>query len=74
VNGPDGELVLHNPLYSYRWQTYPLNTTQFPGQGGMGPATTRDGNNGFDPNVVDSNLRKDMDAIKNSVVSNGICV
>ncbi|KAI0816122.1 Di-copper centre-containing protein [Xylaria sp. FL0064] len=42
VNGPDGKIVLHNPLYSYRWQTYPLNTTQFPGQGNIGPETTRD--------------------------------
>ncbi|TGJ86262.1 hypothetical protein E0Z10_g2493 [Xylaria hypoxylon] len=33
VNGPNGEIVLHNPLYNYRWQTYPLNATQFPGQG-----------------------------------------
>ncbi|KAI1758339.1 Di-copper centre-containing protein [Xylaria castorea] len=41
VNGPDGVINLHNPLYSYLWQTYPLNETQFPGQGGMGPETTR---------------------------------
>ncbi|KAI0878700.1 Di-copper centre-containing protein [Hypoxylon argillaceum] len=41
VNGPNGEMTLHNPLYNYRWQTYPLNATQFPGQGGMGPVTTR---------------------------------
>ncbi|KAI1170771.1 Di-copper centre-containing protein [Nemania sp. FL0916] len=43
VGGPDGDMVLHNPLYSYRWQTYPLNGTRFPGQGSMGPTTTRDG-------------------------------
>ncbi|KAI0450775.1 hypothetical protein F5B21DRAFT_489533 [Xylaria acuta] len=43
VNGPDGKVTLHNPLYSYRWQTYPLNETQFPGQGKMGPETTRHG-------------------------------
>ncbi|KAI1423995.1 Di-copper centre-containing protein [Xylaria sp. FL1777] len=41
VNSPNGKIVLHNPLYNYRWQTYPLNATQFPGQGGMGPVTTR---------------------------------
>ncbi|KAI0483901.1 Di-copper centre-containing protein [Xylaria cf. heliscus] len=41
VNGPNGQINLHNPLYSYRWQTYPLNETQFPGQGEIGPETTR---------------------------------
>ncbi|KAI0407224.1 hypothetical protein F4802DRAFT_595450 [Xylaria palmicola] len=49
VNGPNGEMVMHNPLYSYRWQTYPLNETEFPGQGKMGPTTTRsDGEDGND--------------------------
>ncbi|KAI8950282.1 Di-copper centre-containing protein [Xylaria longipes] len=43
VNGPEGEINLHNPLYSYRWQTYPLNETQFPGHGEIGPETTRQG-------------------------------
>jgi hypothetical protein len=64
VNGPDGELVLHNPLYSYRWQTYPLNITLFPGQENMGPATTRG-----DPDSVDNQLLAAADSIKDSVVS-----
>ncbi|KAJ2985605.1 hypothetical protein NUW58_g5439 [Xylaria curta] len=42
VNGPNGEVLLHNPLYNYRWQTYPLNETLFPGQNNTGPVTTRD--------------------------------
>ncbi|KAI1821314.1 Di-copper centre-containing protein [Xylaria intraflava] len=67
VNGPNGELVLHNPLYNYRWQTYPLNTTQFPGQGSFGPATTRAGENGFDPDLVNGNLLDAKDMIKDSV-------
>ncbi|KAI3321261.1 Di-copper centre-containing protein [Xylariaceae sp. AK1471] len=67
VNGPNGELVLHNPLYNYRWQTYPLNTTQFPGQGSMGPVTTRAGDNGFDPDAVDGDLLEVLDSIKDSV-------
>ncbi|KAI0864547.1 hypothetical protein F4860DRAFT_510880 [Xylaria cubensis] len=41
VNGPDGEINLHSPLYSYRWQTYPLSETQFPGYGKIGHVTTR---------------------------------
>ncbi|TRX95482.1 hypothetical protein FHL15_003440 [Xylaria flabelliformis] len=41
VSGPDGEINLQNPLHSYRWQTYPLNETQFPGYGEIGPVTTR---------------------------------
>ncbi|KAI0505522.1 Di-copper centre-containing protein [Xylaria bambusicola] len=58
INGPDGEIELHNPLYSYRWQTYPLNETQFPGQGGIGPTTTRD---------IDENLQNANNLIRDSV-------
>ncbi|KAI0204609.1 hypothetical protein F4808DRAFT_457053 [Astrocystis sublimbata] len=43
VNSPKGPVNLHNPLYNYRWPTYPLNETEFPGQGGIGPETTRHG-------------------------------
>ncbi|KAI1811916.1 Di-copper centre-containing protein [Poronia punctata] len=63
VNGPDGELVLHNPLYNYRWQTDPRNSTLFPGQRDMGLATTRGGA----PNLVDSNLIGAANLIKDSV-------
>ncbi|KAI0441851.1 hypothetical protein F4803DRAFT_562735 [Xylaria telfairii] len=58
VNGPNGEINLHNPLYSYRWQTYPLNETQFPGKGEMGPETTRDeGGNDMTKFIKDSVYR-----------------
>ncbi|KAI2628284.1 Di-copper centre-containing protein [Xylaria nigripes] len=67
VNGPNGELVLHNPLYNYRWQTYPLNSTQFPGQDNVGSSTTRAGNNGFDPDLVNGALSNATDMIKDSV-------
>lgn len=62
VNSPDGKIELHNPLYSYRWQTYPLNETQFPGQGGIGPTTTRN---------VEENLQTTTGQIRDSVVSDG---
>ncbi|KAI0183794.1 hypothetical protein EV127DRAFT_506325 [Xylaria flabelliformis] len=58
VNGPDDEINLHNPLYSYWWQTYPLNKTQFPGYGGMGPVTTRHrGENDVSKFIKDSQYR-----------------
>jgi hypothetical protein len=72
INGPNGELILHNPLYNYRWPTYPLNETQFPGKGGQGPVTTRGGDNGFDPDFVDNTLLQNMNIIKDSVVSTKI--
>ncbi|KAI3335615.1 Di-copper centre-containing protein [Ustulina deusta] len=59
VNGPNGKkIVLHNPLYNYRWHTYPLNATQFPGQDGMGPVTTR---------VRDGNLQNTKNFVRDSV-------
>ncbi|CAJ2505321.1 Uu.00g127150.m01.CDS01 [Anthostomella pinea] len=67
VNGPKGPLELHNPLYNYRWQTYPLNQSQFPGYGSFGPVTTRDGSGGFDPDYVNSDLQNATDRIKDSV-------
>ncbi|KAI0396602.1 Di-copper centre-containing protein [Xylariaceae sp. FL0594] len=62
VNGPDGELVLRNPLYSYRWQTYPLNATLFPGQENMSPETVRG-----DLDAVNRQLLAAADSIKDSV-------
>ncbi|KAI1499521.1 Di-copper centre-containing protein [Biscogniauxia marginata] len=67
VNGPQGPITLHNPLYNYRWQTYPLNPNQFPGSGDWAPTTTRDGANGFDPEVVNMNLQGASTRIKDSV-------
>ncbi|KAI1124250.1 Di-copper centre-containing protein [Nemania abortiva] len=52
VNGPNGTMVLRNPLFNYRWQTYPLDPTEFPGQSSMGPVTTRD--EGRDPDFTNS--------------------
>ncbi|KAI1337062.1 Di-copper centre-containing protein [Xylariaceae sp. FL0016] len=67
VAGPDGRIELHNPLYDYRWQTYPLNQTDFPGFSNMGPTTTRGGDGGFDPDYVNSNLENATDRIRDSV-------
>ncbi|KAI5922786.1 Di-copper centre-containing protein [Camillea tinctor] len=67
VNGPEGQITLHNPLYNYRWQTYPLDPTKFPGSENWGPTTTRDGPNGFDPEFVNSKLQKASGQIKQAV-------
>ncbi|KAI0541909.1 hypothetical protein GGR58DRAFT_497545 [Xylaria digitata] len=66
VNGPNGEIVLHNPLYNYRWQTYPLNATQFPGQGGVGPVTTRarDGNSQDMKNFIRDSVYRTFSSTK----------
>ncbi|KAJ3577361.1 hypothetical protein NPX13_g3208 [Xylaria arbuscula] len=60
VNGPDGKIELHNPLYNYRWQTYPMNETQFPGQGATGPTTTRN---------IDKDLQNTNGLLRDSVAS-----
>ncbi|KAI1265324.1 Di-copper centre-containing protein [Xylariaceae sp. FL1019] len=67
VNGPKGPITLHSPLYDYRWQQYPLNATQFPGYGTFGPTTTRNGSNGFDPDIVNSALSAAAHTIQDSV-------
>ncbi|KAI1078064.1 hypothetical protein F5B20DRAFT_239672 [Whalleya microplaca] len=66
VNGPRGLLTLANPLYSYRWQTYPLNQTQFPGSGDWPAETTRgsDSNSDFSPDAVNANLIAAADQLK----------
>ncbi|KAI0003596.1 Di-copper centre-containing protein [Xylariaceae sp. FL0662B] len=69
VNGPQGPLTLRNPLYSYRWQTYPLNQEQFPGSGDWPSETTRgsDGHSDFSPDVVNSNLMAVADQLKDQI-------
>ncbi|KAI0152619.1 Di-copper centre-containing protein [Xylariaceae sp. FL1272] len=67
VNGPKGPITLHSPLYDYRWQQYPLNATQFPGYGAFGPTTTRNGSDGFDPDIVNSALSAAARTIQDSV-------
>ncbi|KAI1486818.1 hypothetical protein F5X96DRAFT_681712 [Biscogniauxia mediterranea] len=67
VNGPQGQITLHNPLYNYRWQTYPLDPNEFPGSQGWGQTTTRDGANGFDPEFVNSKLQDASDQIREAV-------
>ncbi|KAJ8124503.1 hypothetical protein O1611_g9137 [Lasiodiplodia mahajangana] len=57
VNGPNGTIALHNPLYNYQWQTYPLDPAQFPGQSGMGPVTTRDEGDDVTNSIKDSVYR-----------------
>ncbi|KAI0887997.1 Di-copper centre-containing protein [Annulohypoxylon maeteangense] len=58
VTGPFGPLTMRNPLYSYKWPTYPLNETQFPGSAGFPDETTRasDGKSDFSLDVVNANL------------------
>ncbi|KAI0112490.1 Di-copper centre-containing protein [Nemania sp. FL0031] len=63
VNGPNGTIVLHNPLYNYQWQTYPLDPTQFPGQSGMGPVTTRDEGDDVTSSIKDSVYRTFSSAV-----------
>ncbi|KAI1416556.1 Di-copper centre-containing protein [Hypoxylon sp. FL1857] len=69
INGPRGSVTLHNPLYSYRWQTYPLNQSQFPGYQDFPAETTRasDGKSNFNPDVVNANLALVADQLKDLV-------
>ncbi|KAI0377011.1 Di-copper centre-containing protein [Hypomontagnella monticulosa] len=69
VNGPRGPLTLHNPLYSYKWQTYPLNQSQFPNSQNWSSQTTRasDGHGDFSPDVVNKNLADVAGQIKDQV-------
>ncbi|KAI0602121.1 Di-copper centre-containing protein [Biscogniauxia sp. FL1348] len=67
VNGPQGQITMHNPLYNYQWQTYPLDPNEFPGSQGWGPTTTRDGPNGFDPEFVNAKLQDASGQIKDAV-------
>ncbi|KAI1141556.1 Di-copper centre-containing protein [Hypoxylon sp. FL0543] len=69
VSGPRGPLTLRNPLYSYRWQTYPLNQSQFPGYQNFSAETTRasDGKSNFSPDVVNANLALVADQLKDLV-------
>lgn len=71
VNGPHGPLTLRNPLYSYRWQTYPLNQSQFPGSGDWPAETTRasNGKEDFSLGAVNANLTKVADELRDLVVS-----
>ncbi|KAI2628798.1 Di-copper centre-containing protein [Hypoxylon sp. NC1633] len=69
VDGPRGPLTLRNPLYSYRWQTYPLNQTQFPGSQGWPAETTRasGGHGDFSPDAVNADLAEVADELKDLV-------
>ncbi|KAI1380356.1 Di-copper centre-containing protein [Hypoxylon crocopeplum] len=69
VKGPRGPLTLRNPLYSYRWPTYPLNQSQFPGSENWPSETTRasDGRGDFSPDAVNSNLADVEDELKDLV-------
>lgn len=81
VRGPRGLLALRNPLYSYRWQTQPLNQTLFPGSRDWPPETTRaspsggGGNGGQTQSLdaVNANLAQVADQLKDLVVSKRTC-
>ncbi|KAH9907483.1 Di-copper centre-containing protein [Xylariomycetidae sp. FL2044] len=66
VQGPQGPTTIDNPLYNYKWQTYPLDQNLFPGSGDWAPYTTRDGDNNFDPDKVNANLLSNSDQIKDT--------
>lgn len=69
VMSPSGPLTMRNPLYSYRWPTYPLNQTQFPGSAGWANETTRasDGNSDFSLDAVNANLAAVAGQLKDQV-------
>ncbi|KAI1211298.1 Di-copper centre-containing protein [Annulohypoxylon truncatum] len=69
VAGPRGPLTMRNPLYSYKWPTYPLNQTQFPGSVGWPDETTRasDGKSDFSVDVVNANLAAVAGQLKDQV-------
>ncbi|KAL7622248.1 hypothetical protein AAE478_007752 [Parahypoxylon ruwenzoriense] len=69
INGPRGRLTLRNPLYSYKWQTYPLDQGQFPDSLNWPPETTRasDGRGTFSPDAVNANLADVGEQLKEQV-------
>ncbi|KAL8377308.1 hypothetical protein RB595_008138 [Gaeumannomyces hyphopodioides] len=75
VNGPDGQVTVPNPLWSYKWQQYPLNSNWFPTSQDRNlwgwPQTTRqpDGRGNSRINIVNSNLADVAKSLKDSVYS-----
>lgn len=77
VNGPKGQTTINNPLYSYKWQKFPLNhaNNYFPTSTDYNcwgwPETTRQPNNqGVDQlNIVNQQLSTDPSPLKDQVVS-----
>lgn len=71
IDGPRGTLTLHNPLYSYKRQTYHLNQSQFIDSKNWSSQATRasDGHSDFSPGVVNKNLADVADQIKDQAVS-----
>ncbi|EMR63028.1 putative tyrosinase 2 protein [Eutypa lata UCREL1] len=62
VNGPDGRITMHNPLYSYRWLEHPLDPNQFPGSEQWGDETTRSPNGDSDFPVDEVNAKLSQQA------------
>ncbi|KAL8405674.1 hypothetical protein RB596_004511 [Gaeumannomyces avenae] len=73
VNGPDGQVTVPNPLWSYKWQQYPLNSNWFPTSQDRNlwgwPETTRQPNSRGNSqiNIVNSNLADVAKSLKDSV-------
>lgn len=75
INGPNGRMTVNNPLYQYKWQTFPLNSASnyFPHINDpdtwQWPQTTRQpDNNGVDQNaMVNTNLEDDDNPLKGQV-------
>lgn len=73
VNGPSGQVTVPNPLWSYRWQQYPLNSNWFPTSQDRNlwgwPQTTRqpDSRGNSQINIVDSNLADLAKSLKDSI-------
>ena len=71
MNGPDGRITMHNPLYSYRWLEHPLDPNQFPGSEQWGDETTRspNGDSDFPVDEVNAKLSQQAEIITLRVVS-----
>ncbi|KAK8082497.1 hypothetical protein PG996_001278 [Apiospora saccharicola] len=75
VNGPNGQTTINNPLYSYKWQKFPLNhaNNYFPTNTDYNcwgwPETTRQPNNqGVDQlSIVNQQLSTDPSPLKDQV-------
>ncbi|KLU85588.1 hypothetical protein MAPG_04611 [Magnaporthiopsis poae ATCC 64411] len=73
VNGPSGQVTVPNPLWSYKWQQYPLNSNWFPTSQDRNlwgwPQTTRqpDSRGNSRINVVNNNLADLARSLKDSI-------
>lgn len=71
VNAPGGPVTIRNPLYSYRWQSYPPDPTLFPSTEKWEEETTRspEGGDHFPVDKVNAKLAGEAESITLRVVS-----